>query len=51
MDKNIADTVFHKLFIRRSFNQNYFKPVQISGMTYQLWEVKSDVFIAGQKKE
>ena len=49
MDKDIAETVFNKLYIRRSFDRNYFTPVQISGMIYQLWEVKSDVFIAEKK--
>ena len=51
MDENIAQTVFNKLYIRRKFDRNYFKPVQISGMTFQLWEVKSDVFIPGQNKK
>ncbi len=51
MDENIAQTVFNKLYIRRKFDRNYFKPVQISGMIYQLWEVKSDAFIPKQNKE
>ncbi len=51
MDENIAQTVFNKLYIRRKFDRNYFKPVQISGMIYQLWEVKSDVFIPEQNKK
>jgi dolichyl-diphosphooligosaccharide--protein glycosyltransferase len=48
MDENIAQTVFHKLYIRRKYDRNYFKPVQISGMIFQLWEVKSDVLTTGQ---
>ena len=51
MDKSIAETVFNKLFIRRNFDKNYFMPVQISGMIYQLWEVKSDIYIAGKKAQ
>ncbi|MBN2106467.1 MAG: glycosyltransferase family 39 protein [Deltaproteobacteria bacterium] len=50
MDENIAQTVFHKLYIRRKFDRNYFKPVQVSGMIFQLWEVKSDVLKPGQNK-
>ena len=51
MDKDIAETVFNKLFIRHSFDRNYFMPVQMAGMIYQLWEVKSDVFIAEKKMQ
>jgi hypothetical protein len=51
MDENIAQTVFNKLYILRKFDKNYFKPVEISGMIYQLWEVKSDAFIPEQIKK
>ena len=49
MDKDIAETVFNKLYIRRNFDRNYFKPVEMAGMIYQLWEVKSDVFTPEKK--
>jgi hypothetical protein len=48
MDENIAQTVFNKLYIRRSFDRNYFRPVQISGMIFQLWEVKSEPYVPGE---
>jgi hypothetical protein len=51
MDENIAQTVFNQLYILRKFDKNYFKPVEISGMIYQLWEVKSDVYIPEQNKK
>lgn len=44
MDRQMPDTVFHKLFVRNGFNRHYFRPVELRGMTYQLWEAIPDTY-------
>jgi len=46
-DKSMAETVFQKLYVRNTYDENYFEPLELSGMIYQLWEVKPDSYISG----
>lgn len=42
MDKNIAESVFSKLYIRHTPDTRYFKPVVLNAPSYQIWEVTGD---------
>lgn len=44
MDKDIAESVFNKLFIRLIFPDKYFRPIDIRMPHYQLWEVQGDIY-------
>ena len=47
MHKNLASSVFNKLFLRQSFSPEYFSPVFSRVPWYQLWEVRGDSWKAG----
>ncbi len=47
MHKNVAPSVFNKLFLRQSFSPEYFSPVFSKTPWYQLWEVRGDSWKAG----
>ena len=42
MHKDIAESVFNKLFLRQTYSQQYFSPVLLSLPWYQLWEVRGE---------
>jgi dolichyl-diphosphooligosaccharide--protein glycosyltransferase len=42
MDRDMADTVFNRLFIRHERSSGYFAPVALDSPEYQLWEVRAD---------
>ncbi len=44
MDKDIAESVFSRLFIRVQPDRTYFKPVINSPPYFQLWEIHGDSF-------
>jgi hypothetical protein len=43
MDTHISESVFNKLFLRYTFNPEYFRPVVINTPSHQLWEVVGDM--------
>ena len=42
MHRNMAASVFNKLYLRQAFSPQYFRPVIMNTPWYQLWEVRSD---------
>ncbi len=44
-DKNMATTVFEKLFVQNTSDPAYFRPLKLKGMSYQLWEAIPDNYI------
>lgn len=46
MEKSVANTVFNRLYIRHTPDQQYFKPVALAAPAYQLWEVTGDTLPA-----
>ena len=47
MHKDMAASVFNKLYLRQSFSREYFTPVIMAAPWYQLWEVRGDSWKAG----
>ena len=43
-DNNISESVFNKLFIRHSYQKDYFKPIRLRAPYYQIWEVTGDTY-------
>jgi dolichyl-diphosphooligosaccharide--protein glycosyltransferase len=41
-DEDLNDSVFGRLFYRRSAPRQYFQPVMINGVSHQLWRVRGD---------
>ena len=42
MQREMASSVFNKLYLRHAFSPQYFRPVILNSPWHQLWEVKSD---------
>jgi hypothetical protein len=42
MHKDMALSVFNKLYLRQTFAREYFRPVLLNAPSYQLWEVRGD---------
>jgi hypothetical protein len=42
MHKDMAPSVFNRLYLRQAFSREYFRPVVIKTPWYQLWEVRGD---------
>lgn len=49
MDKNIADSIFNKLYLRHLYNPKYFKPIRLMTPSHQIWEVKGEIYDAAAK--
>ena len=41
-DEDLNDSVFGTLFYCRSAPRQYFQPVMMNGLIYQLWRVRGD---------
>jgi len=41
-DEDLHDSVFGRLFYRQSAPRQYFQPVMMNGVIYQLWRVRGD---------
>ena len=42
MNRNIASSVFNKLYLRQTYSPQYFRPVALNSPWYQLWEIRGD---------
>ena len=47
MHKDMAPSVFNRLYLRQAFDPEYFRPVILKNPWYQLWEVRGDSWNTG----
>lgn len=50
MHREIAESVFNKLFFRHTCSQDYFRPVILNTPWYQLWEVRGESWKASSDR-